>query len=338
MKTATRWTWTAPNDFPIINWVVKDLGIAPGAIMIWSAFVNEGKTMIAADMAVCIANGLPVFNRFPVQRSGKILHIDFEAGEEMSHIYYQRLLNGRGLTSYNNIDFLRPDWKLDELDDCKLDLEERLKGYTFCIVDCYSAGAPNTDQNSESARAPIDNLNAISEKTGCAILLLCHDPKAATGKGLMRAVKGSGSIIAAAGCSYHIKKDENNGSTGTLTRVKNRLGNSVKVVAYEYVRVGDYNINLNDKIGCKFSINEINQEREDAHLNGNLVDVILELINMSPGINTRAIIHQVKGDDHSIINSIKYLIDSNKVRLDVKGKAHQHYITPDGEAYLVNGK
>lgn len=319
-----QWSDTDMKVFPKVSWVIKGLGIAPGPITELCAFVNTGKTLFAADLGACVANGIPVFGEIEVQSPGKVMHIDFESGETMCKIYYQRILNGHGLKSFHNIGFYQPRWRLDSGDVAEEELTKILDGYKMCIIDCFSAGVPATKQNEEGARAPIDMLNRVSEATGCAIVLLVHEPKQ-TGDDPLRSVKGSGGIIAAAGSSLHLKRDFGS-DICTLTRGKIRLGKPYST-DYRYESVGDYVEEIDNTAGCKFII----VEKEEK----NYLREIVTLIQSAPGIMTKAIKHQIEGRTIDITDALSEAHSLDLVSIETKGSSKYYTITQKGEEWLV---
>jgi predicted transcriptional regulator len=325
-KPKSSWEWFEENGLPDMKWICKDLGICPGPITILSSYINSGKTLFADDLAISVANGIPLFGEIPIQESGKVVHIDFEAGELLSKIYYWRLLNGHGLKSFNNINYIKPEWKLDQ-QEAKDNLLNILKGAKLCIIDCLSAGIPNTNQNEESARAPIDMLNDVSEKTGCAIVLLHHEPKQTDKNDPLRSVKGSGAIIAACSNSLHIKRDFGS-SIATISRGKTRFGRPFSV-SYEKEDVGPYSEKIADTIGVRFK--KVNSEEEIV--NSNLDRKLLQMINDNPEIITQKLKDAFNVATSEIVNLINYLEREQLIKIEGQ-KPKKHSITDLGKEWL----
>lgn len=323
------WVWVSDDYFPDFNWVCSSLQVCPGPISIWCAFVNVGKTTFLANFCVCVANGLKVFDKIEIEQPGKVLHIDFENGSNMSKTNYKRILNGYKLHSFKNIKFHQPKWKLDQ-QEAYVQLTKLLKDqdYKVCVIDCYSAGVPATKQNEESARIPLDMLNQVSEETKTAIILLHHEPKARSGStNPLTNVKGSGGIIGAAGASLHLTREF--GSVVCEYQIgKSRCdiqasGKYTRVLEGEFIK-GINNTKAVRLVACADDADE-HENPDDG-----LVKRILVLINESPGINTSAIKHRVKGTDNNILENLTQLIEDNLVRFDQKGMAKLHFITQDG--------
>jgi AAA domain len=321
-----QWDWVSAIDFPNVNWVCRALGICPGPITILCAFVNTGKTLLAADLAVCVANGIPLFGEIEIQAPGKVLHLDFESGNTLSKVYYQRILNGHGITNFHNISFFSPNWRLDQ-EVARAELTKVLAGHKLCIIDCLAAGTPNTKQNEESARGPIDMLNQVSEETGCAIVLLHHEPKV-TGDDPLRSVKGSGGIIAAAGNSLHLKRDYG-ASECSLARGKKRLGKDYKVT-YRKEDVGEYVPQIDDAMGCKFVVCQ--EAVDNPHT---MIQQLLNLMQNAPGINKRALLHQSAGSTETKEQALLDMGKQNLYKTEAKGNSKQHFITDEGASWLA---
>lgn len=325
------WQWTNATDFPSVDWVCRDLGVAAGAVTILCGFINSGKTFVAADLAICVANNLQLFDAVEVQATGAAVHIDFEAGEQMSKIYYQRLLNGHGIETFENIKFWKPRWRLDQ-PEAEQQLMKHLVDVKLCVIDCFSAGVPTTEQNSESARAPIDMLNRVSEHTRCAIVLLHHEPKV-KGTDPLRSVKGSGSIIAAAGNSLHVIREP--GSTeATILRGKKRMGKDFSITFCKE-DIGEHNDNINDTVAAKL-VNTGKKSSTEVLI----PNEILKLIAMSPGINSSAIEYQIKSKiiggkrQADIVNEVRELVTAGLIDKVKEGKSNRFTLTDKGRSVV----
>ena len=65
---------------PPIPWLVQALRLAPGAPVVLAGYGFSGKTLLAQEIALCVASGKPVFGLFTC-RMGRALHLDFEQGQ-----------------------------------------------------------------------------------------------------------------------------------------------------------------------------------------------------------------------------------------------------------------
>lgn len=321
------WNWFNEEDIPQFNYVCRTLGICPGPITILSAFSNTGKTFFAANLAICVANNLPVLGTIPIQSSGKVLHIDWDQGQIFSQIYYWRLLNGFRLSSFHNIDYFPPEFRLHD-PNIKHLLLSLLEGYKLCIIDCLGSAIPEADINDDRVRAYIDLLNEVSEKTGCAILLLHHEPKNATGRDPLKSVKGNGSIISAAGGSIHLTR-EIGGTNINLQLGKKRLLKDFNT-SYELIDVGDWSEKLGTEIGLVLRQEE---NVSDKIVENNLKLSILETINDHPRITTSEIKQKVNKRNEEVISIIHLLEKEDFIQI-IGLKPKKHTITENGLSFL----
>lgn len=325
--------WFDEEDLPDLNWVCATLGLRSGPVHILNAFSNVGKTFFAADLAVCVANNLKLFDMIEMDRVGKVLHIDWDQGEEDTKIYYWKILNGHGLKRFNNINYLiKPDWNLVS-DFAKEELISLInqEKYILCIIDCLGAGLPGQDLNDDRVRKYTDMLGDVSSTTGCAILLLHHEPKnTGNNKSKAKNVKGSGSIIASAGGSLHLTKNETTDEI-TLELGKRRLTKEFKMT-YILEDVGEYSHKLKGRKGIKLS--PIGSAASQNMPSENLSTQLLKLIEANPEINLTAIRQNINGDNNKIDKALNELHESDFIKIEGTNRK-KHTITESGKQHLL---
>lgn len=326
--------WFEAEKLPEINWVCSTLGLRAGPVHILNAFSNVGKTFFAADLAACVANNTKLFDIVEMNTSGKVLHIDWDQGEEDTLIYYWKILNGRGIKSFDNLDFLfKPDWNL--VSECaKEELINLTTGYTMCIIDCLGAGLPGEDLNDDRVRKYIDMLNDVSTTTKCTILLLHHEPKntgAGKGKSKTKAIKGSGSIISSAGGSLHLTKNESSGEI-TLEIGKKRLTKDF-TITYTLEDVGEYVPQLRNRSGIK--LNASGSSLEEKAPVESMSTTVLKLIGANPEINLTSLRQNIGGDVHKIDKVIEELKQAGWIVVEGTNRK-KHTITELGKKQLAN--
>jgi hypothetical protein len=192
---------------PPLEWVVRDLEIAPGAVTLMAGYGYAGKTAAIQSLEIELASGLPIWGKFEVEAPMPIVHVDYEQGKRLTYERWQRLGRALGV----DVDKLRdghprhmmravtfPEARLkDELRTawCKLCEDRKLM-----VVDSYRAAAPHVDENDSKARLPLDMLSGISEDTGCTIAVLLHMRKSQADNpgGTKEAIRGSSGIFDAA--------------------------------------------------------------------------------------------------------------------------------------------
>lgn len=186
------------RPLPPVPWAVEGLRLCPGAVSMVAGFGYSGKTVAAQAMAVSIAAGVPVWDRFAC-RQGRVLHVDYEQGSRLTFERYQRLARGLEIEQRELDGRLRvavlPTMRLDSV-EAEATLSRAAEGCVLGIVDSLRAGAPTLDENASEIRIPLDMLSRVSERTGCAWLVLHHARKPsqdATG-GARMSIRGSGAL------------------------------------------------------------------------------------------------------------------------------------------------
>lgn len=193
-------------ELPGIKWLCPTLGLRPGPIQFLTAFSNGGKSWLAATLAICVANSIPLLGSIEITNPGRVLYLDYDAsGSDDTKFLFKRILKGIKDIYHNatmeNVDVADPANKLDTVDG-QDELRDLLVNYKLCIVDCFGA-SQSGDINDHRIRHTNDLINKISVDTGCTILMLHHEPKSASTDKL-RAPKGSSSIVESAGGSMRL--------------------------------------------------------------------------------------------------------------------------------------
>lgn len=215
---------------PPTNWLVEGLELAPGAPSLWAGFGFGGKSYAAQALAISVAAGVPVWSDTGLGcRRGRVLHLDFEQGKQLTLRRYQKLARGLGLGPDDVGDRLvvapLPSVSL-AAPTCEAWLKEQCKETALCIVDSYRAACPEIDENSSEARRPLDMLNRVSEATGCVFVVLHHARKpdrngGADSGGAKMAIRGSSGLFDA--CASVFVFEGKKGQPTTLKHEKARI-------------------------------------------------------------------------------------------------------------------
>jgi len=192
-----------------IPYLVEALDICPGAPTLLAAYGFSGKTLVTQAMALAIASGSKVWDKFECKQ-GKVLHIDYEQGTRLSRDRYQRLAKGMQLKPEDLGDRLSlvsmPQHYMDR-EDSEQFMLKACEGYTLAIIDSFRACSPTVDENDSEARLVLDKLTRVSEKTGCCFIVIHHarKPPRDGGKGsAMMDIRGSGALFDACACVIHL--------------------------------------------------------------------------------------------------------------------------------------
>jgi RecA-family ATPase len=218
--------WTPePDTQKVIPW----LGIVPGPVHLVTGSWYTGKTLLLMTMGLAVASGRDLFGLHGVQR-GKWTHFDHEMGRRGAKRYIQRVARGLGLKPEDVRDrvSVRVLPRLNLTTEGAVDHYTRLlTGSLIATIDPLRAAAPGQDENKSEFRQWLDMLAVVSDRTGCAIIVLHHGGKPVegterrnTGRGtsaiddavqtkivLTAAEKGAPMLVS------HEKTRENNGTT-----------------------------------------------------------------------------------------------------------------------------
>ena len=164
---------------PPRRWLVEQLDICPGPPTLIAGYSFSGKTIFAQSLAVAVAAGLPAWGRFPC-RTGRVLHLDYEQGKELTLERYERLARAAGVereTLHHQLEVVSmPPAYLDSV-NMEEDLIAISRGFSLIIIDSFRAAAPSIDENSSAARIPLDMLARVSRETGVVPLVIHHARK-----------------------------------------------------------------------------------------------------------------------------------------------------------------
>jgi len=189
-------------------WLVPKLGIAPGRYTGLSGYASAGKTWFAQGLAIAVATGRP-FCGLDV-RQGRVLHLDHEQGGDMTRERYQ-LLGLPGDAALRLVSF--PDWRMSDK-NARRDLEAAARASALIVVDNLRASIDG-DESSSEVRRWLDMMSALSDETGCTMLVIHHARKGAGDEpeDIYKA-RGSSAILDAAGCFWHLQLGERDADTG----------------------------------------------------------------------------------------------------------------------------
>jgi len=194
-----------------ISWVIQGLDMCPGAPSLFAGYGYSGKSMALQAMALQISAGAPVWGSFTANQ-GKCIHFDYEQGEHLTRLRYQRIAYAFDITPQDLDDRLQlvcfPSFYLDQPETEGM-LMKLCAGKTLAIFDSFRAACPSTDENSSEARVPLDVLGRVSERTGCSMAVIHHarkpNPNASTGA--RDSIRGSGALYDACASVFVLEGD-----------------------------------------------------------------------------------------------------------------------------------
>lgn len=189
---------------PPIDWLVEGLSICHGAPVLIAGKGYAGKTLSVQSMAVALAMGAPIWERFECGQPRRVLHLDWEQGGYLSRLRYQRLMAGLGAEPRELGDRLElaPYPRLQIDDPGAYDKMRRLvEGRDLVIVDSFRAAARCTEENASEARMPLDLMGELSDELGVVFVVLHHARKDQVGgkNSGAETMRGSGALFDGAG-------------------------------------------------------------------------------------------------------------------------------------------
>lgn len=230
-------------DRPPDQFIVSGLRKLPSLNIVYGA-PGDLKSLLEADMAICIAAGMEFLPPAPWKPGAKpyktlqspALWLDFDNGLNETHDRFAALANARNLPVDTPIYYLSmPDpW----LDASKTDSINRvirttlMYGVKFIVIDNLLTVAGGIDENSSLMQQVMNNLKLLMKETGACIDVIHHQRKS-SGVGNARkgdALRGHSCIEAALTLALRVTREE--GANGiTLESTKTRGADVSKFAA-----------------------------------------------------------------------------------------------------------
>ena len=203
---------------PIFDYIVVDLGLAPGKVSAIQGFAYAGKSPFALLLATCIGSGLP-FLGMPVKQC-VVAYLDFEGGA-LTEQRDARICAGLGLDRASvPLHLFHSSQAFSEA--MVVDTERLIcdRGVTTLFVDTYSSALPAdfSTFNEAAFRVWATELGRLSDRTGVCIIILVHENKGARGEAGLRGISGHGSL--AGGVQAAIALDRPNEDAPNVIEVR----------------------------------------------------------------------------------------------------------------------
>lgn len=260
-------------NFPPQRWLVE--GLMPlGGITLLSGAPESYKTWVMLDVAVSVADGKPLFGKFPTTHT-KVLIIDEESGER---ILQERLIALRAsLTTPIYTESMKgaifTAEYVNELTDWCIE-----QGVGLIIADSLSRIHKGDESTAKDMSALFSLVRQLTT-AGISVVILHHNRKSSPGFSYSaNDIRGSSDILASVDSAVALSTNR----TGhvNVMQVKNRIASKERPFTIELLEDEEFRYFNCTAIG-KSKDDEIS-ERKDA---------IIELISASPEINQTAIYH-----------------------------------------------
>ena len=237
----------AYQDRPPIAYAVGRLFELPSVNIVYGQ-PGGFKSLLVADLAVCVASGLPWLNpapresgaAFPVS-PGPAVWLDFDNGKRRTHEHFGALARSRNLP--DDIPLFYYSMPIPWLDSANkthiAELGELLKshGARLVVIDNLGAVTPTVKENDSEIIRPFAHFRWLAEYTGAAVVVIHHERKSngfKTRKG--ENLRGHSGIEAALDLALLVERSEEQEDNAVITATKSR-GAKVKpfgaIFAYE---------------------------------------------------------------------------------------------------------
>lgn len=281
---------------PPVNYMLEAFDICPGAPTMCAGYGYSMKTLSWQAAALAIATGRRVWNQFRARR-GRVLHLDYEQGRQLTFRRYQRLAIGMGIDRReidgNLVVLPLPSTYLDGAGAadalCRL-----AEGFDLVIVDSYRASCPSIEENSSAARIPLDNQLRASDRTGAAFVTIhhCRKPHEGANGGARMALRGSSAIYDALGSALIFE-----GSKGQPTKVTHDKARTSGVTAEDfYLEVVDVAVGGDPRAGVDVRTKAAEAvEVDPSERFAEACDVVLAAVSKHPGLSLRVLRQHIQG-------------------------------------------
>lgn len=312
-------------------WVVDGI-ISAGSLSIWYGAPGTLKSMILADLSVCVASG----SRWLVDQRGgggygvargPVMWLDFDNGQRRTHERFGALARAHKVPNTAPLYYVSmPEPRLDAGDTESMRmLANRIiaNDITLAVIDNLGVVSGSSDENSADMQRPMGGLRWLAETTGAAIIVLHHQRKVSNGTTGARAgetLRGHGSIEAALDLAMLVSRD---GTNIILSATKVR-GPSVTQFGAEFSFENDSQHEL--QTARFWPYDPTAQDAEDlANLESNIIDYLKK----NPGDSANAVYGDVGGNKQKVLDVIRTMERDGKIsRRPGSGNSSKLFIIP----------
>lgn len=233
----SRWSLRTLKDAyrerPPVEYVVDKLFPVASLSIIYGA-PGSMKSMILADLAVCVASGARWLEPLPVSgnsaasfatRKYPVLWIDYDNGMRRTDERFEAFGKARGLSDDAPIHYVSMAYPWLKADDDALinELIEEINnsGIKLVIIDNLGLISGDADENSADMAPVMGNLRRLAELSGAAVVVIHHQRKGASADRSGDLLRGHSSIEAALDLALLVsRKDQESTITIKPTKVR----------------------------------------------------------------------------------------------------------------------
>lgn len=284
---------------------------------------GSGKNELAQHIALCVASGRPILERYSVLRRGRVLHITYDMGFWGTAIRYRRLANGMNLLQSdieNNLVILAyPDSHLAS-PSALADFSAVIRGFDLVILDNARAATPGLDENDSRFGAAIGVFGRACDKNRAIGIYLHHTRKG--GEAGIEAVRGSSAIVGASGAIFFVQQTGNPNEPRLVSHVRAHEMFPDTMEPFEVVHApvahnGQFDVGAQGLSPIRLSIRDLPDGDGEVKQRGmNLEELecaILSALSQDVWINTQDILDQVGGKAVRVRDMLEHLKASGRV-------------------------
>lgn len=326
-----------------IEYLVDQLIPAPSLNIVYGG-PGSLKSMILADLCVCVAGGIPWLpSRQGTENSltfatkqAPTLWIDFDNGARRTDIRFGALLRSRGLGPETPCHYVSmPKPHLDASKDRHIEALGNLirgGGYKLIVIDNLGLITGETEENSARMADIMGNLRRLTEETGCSIIIIHHQRKGTVNASELQngtrrgdALRGNSAIEASLDLAILTERKEGEDSiTLIATKVRDWIPQAVFGALFTYTHFD------NSRDLCEARFFAQSTMSKEAAAAAMIQNVIKDIIQARPGCDQKTIVEEVR-DRMAILTGVKQP-GINKVRGTLKQMADDNAISTTGDS------
>ena len=300
----------AAQPRPPLVWIV-DRVLPMNSLSIWYGAPGVMKSLILADLAVCVAAGRPWLadrkrDGGHLTTAGPVLWLDFDNGARRTHERFAALAAAHKVSTSAPLHYVsmpEPGFDAGDTESCAA-LAQRIVNLNaqLVIVDNLGVIIGNADENSAERQRPMQGLRWLTEATGTAIVVLHHQRKTSnapgagggrTGDGL----RGHGSIEAKLDYAVMVSREDDN---LTLTGTKVRGPGLSKLGAtFDYT-----NDDSHELLAARFTGFDATAAASDEKA-AKIEETIKDTLRATPYLNGNQLYDKVKGNRAQVMDALR---------------------------------
>lgn len=292
---------------PPLEYLIDQLLPAPCLAIVYGG-PGSLKSMLMADMCVCVAAGVPWLDQLSTDMvqpgvtltttQAPVLWIDFDNGRRRTRQRIGALLRARNLgpdTPMHHVSMPVPH--LDASRDVHVDaLAARIRagGYRLVVVDNLGLITGDVEENSAAMANVMGHLRRLVEETSCALILIHHQRKSGSNgdsNGIRKGetLRGHSSIEAALDLALLVERKAGEDVISILpTKVRDFLGWNIIGARFTY----EHAEASRDLWTARF-FSEATMSKEDAAAQA-LDRTIIDIARSTPGILQKALLAEAQ--------------------------------------------